>query len=159
MTTTPMTPDLKTPSLVERLRSRAWEHRYHRQYREEAAAEIDRLSSELATLTQRLEGVERENAELKEYRAAQIDVLMDVHAEARDAQTLVTSLSEALRELVRIDDAKKRFAGIGRTLWSERDDAFYAEWDALSAKIGTHKEAMDAARKLVALPDNRKDTE
>jgi DNA-binding MarR family transcriptional regulator len=38
--------------LVERLRSRAWEHRQHRKYREEAAAEIERLSAALAEAEQ-----------------------------------------------------------------------------------------------------------
>ena len=32
--------------LVERLRSRAYEHRHHRKYREEAAQEIDALRAE-----------------------------------------------------------------------------------------------------------------
>lgn len=33
--------------LVERLRSRAWEDRHHREYREEAAREIERLEAAL----------------------------------------------------------------------------------------------------------------
>lgn len=36
--------------LVERLRSRAYEHRHHRKYREEAAQEIDALRAEVARL-------------------------------------------------------------------------------------------------------------
>jgi hypothetical protein len=34
--------------LVERLRSRAWEDRHHRKYREEAAARIEALEMELS---------------------------------------------------------------------------------------------------------------
>jgi hypothetical protein len=34
--------------LVERLRSRAWEDRHHRKYREEAAARIEELEMELS---------------------------------------------------------------------------------------------------------------
>lgn len=43
--------------LVDRLRSRAWENRWHRKYREEAAARIEALEMELSEVlaeTQRL---------------------------------------------------------------------------------------------------------
>lgn len=40
--------------IVERLRSRAWEARHHRKYREEAADEIERLRAENAERYHRL---------------------------------------------------------------------------------------------------------
>lgn len=39
--------DRQVRPLVERLRSRAWEDRHHREYREEAALEIERLQDML----------------------------------------------------------------------------------------------------------------
>lgn len=38
--------------LVNRLLSRAWEHRHHRKYREEAAAEIERLREALKLIAE-----------------------------------------------------------------------------------------------------------
>ena len=40
--------DCRVRPLVERLRSRAWEDRWHRKYREEAAARIEALEMELS---------------------------------------------------------------------------------------------------------------
>jgi hypothetical protein len=40
--------DCRVRPLVERLRSRAWEDRHHRKYREEAAARIEALEMELS---------------------------------------------------------------------------------------------------------------
>jgi hypothetical protein len=45
------------PTLSERLRSRAWEDRQHRELRAAAADEIDRQAAEIASLESQLEAV------------------------------------------------------------------------------------------------------
>ena len=60
--------------IVERLRSRAWEDRHHRKYREEAALEIERMRAERDALLSVLRELVQLEADGKHANESAIEV-------------------------------------------------------------------------------------
>ena len=77
-------------TLIELLRSRAWEHRWHRKYREDAADEIEHLTLDLHTERATVAALRAEVAGLRESAALRVQFhaaeLADVTAELANAK-------------------------------------------------------------------------
>jgi DNA repair exonuclease SbcCD ATPase subunit len=114
-----MSTDDTLPPLVERLRSRAWEHRHHRKYREEAAAEIERLNALAGPSGKSLHDLERLNDGLiadnerlsRELAAARgcIDKLLEEDGKLAEMDQLMQERDDLRDEVARLRADAERY--------------------------------------------------